>query len=126
MTEPRFPTLSNPRGEAIIEDWPIGRQRCRARFTVERDPKRGQRVARETENKARTGWNAPKRSTYSTSAAIVDGFDGKTYFLTWSAEYGMITLHEGTMKYSTSINESDPHWDEWLALVVLDRKAVTS
>ena len=73
-------TFTNPRTEAEFDDWPFGRHRCKCRFTVETG-KRGQRVARVTENKTRTGWNKPKRTTYAPRFVIVDGSDGKTYLL---------------------------------------------
>jgi len=73
-----LPALSNPRTEAIIEDWPIGRQRCRAWFAVESGP-RGERASRRTENRDRTGWNAPKLTTYALRTRIADGDDGRTY-----------------------------------------------
>jgi hypothetical protein len=93
-------TFSNPRKEAMIEDWPIGRQRCRASFMVETHPTRGERVCRVTENKSRTGWNAPKRTTYGSKCVIVDGSDGRTYILDHSGDYGMITIRDGNMKHT--------------------------
>ena len=71
-----LPVLSNPQMEVVIDDWPIGRQRCKAWFAVETGP-RGERVSRRTENKSRTGWNAPKYTTYAMRACIVDGDDGR-------------------------------------------------
>ena len=92
-------TFTNPRMFAEIEDWPIGRQRCRARFTVETHPKRGQRVSRVTENKTRTGWNKPKTVTYAARFIIVDGSDGRLYLLS-SSRYGSdsVIIWPGTLK----------------------------
>jgi hypothetical protein len=75
-----LPELGNPRTEAIIEGWPIGRQRCRAWFAVETGP-RGERASRRTENRDRTGWNAPKLTTYALRTRIADGDDGRTYIV---------------------------------------------
>ena len=83
-----MPTYSNPRTEAEFDDWPFGRQRCRCRFVVETDKRGRQRVARTTENKTRTGWNKPKRTTYAERFVIVDGDDGKTYLLSYHTDYG--------------------------------------
>ena len=92
MIEPHeLPTFSNPRTEAMIDNWPIGRQRCRCHFVVEtggKGRKGGQRVARTTENKTRTGWNKPKRTTYAQQFVIVGGDDGKTWLLSYGTTYG--------------------------------------
>ncbi len=65
--------LSNPRNSAIIEDWPTGRKRCTATFTVE--TKKGKyRVSRVTTGK-------PKKTTYNHRMCIVDGDDGRTYLI---------------------------------------------
>jgi len=82
----------------MIENWPFGRQTCRARFLVQTKPGKGERVARWTENKSRTGWNKPKTLTYSRRAMIVDGDDGKTYILRDCD--GFINVARGDMKYS--------------------------
>ncbi len=92
-----LPTLSNPRMEVVIEDWPIGRQRCKAWFAVESGP-RGERVSRRTENKSRTGWNAPKYTTYATRTRIVDGDDGRTYIIKDVGSH--ISVMRGDMKFS--------------------------
>ncbi len=116
-----IPTLSNPRRETTIDDWPIGRQRCRCRFAVEAHPKRGERVARWTENKTRTGWNNPKKTTYATRFAIVDGDDGRTYLLSFNRDWGCIVLHAGDMKHHiTTIRHDDGEteaWKMWLGLI---------
>ncbi len=91
-------TFSNPVTECIIEDWPIGRQRCRARFLVETKPKKGQRVLRWTENKTRTGWNKPKATTFSIRACIVTGSDGRTYIIRDLLSH--IDVFQGDMKYT--------------------------
>lgn len=94
-----LPTFSNPRKTAMVEDWPIGSKRCRTRFVVEVDDKRGERVARYTENKDRTGWNKPKRNTYASSFVIVDGDDGRTYLLSYSKNSSQLTVHSSDMKH---------------------------
>lgn len=76
-----IPRMSNPRSEALVPDWPIGRSRCKALFRVTADKRGLERVMRWTENKARTGWNQPRATVYGSKAAIVDGDDGRTYLL---------------------------------------------
>ena len=39
---------SNPRMQAIIENWPHGKQRVTATFAIEADSKRGERALRTT------------------------------------------------------------------------------
>jgi hypothetical protein len=41
-------TYSNPRMHAVIENWPSGHDRVTATFSIETDPKRGQRAVRVT------------------------------------------------------------------------------
>lgn len=94
---------SNPRTEALIEDWPFGKKTCKARFEVQKHPRFGQRVARYTENKTRTGWNSPKCSTYTSKVAILDGSDGRTYIGMYHDMYDHITIMQGTMKFQAEV-----------------------
>lgn len=82
---------SNPRREAIIENWPSGRKHVTARFWIEIHPKRGERACRQTTGK-------PKKLTYAPHFCIVDGDDGRTYLL-HDSNYGHITVMEGNMKF---------------------------
>lgn len=112
-----LPTMSNPRTYALIEDWPFGRQRCRAKFWVEGKPGR-ERVVRLTENKTRTGWNKPKKLTYADRYAILDGDDGKTYLLYKSRTWDFIGVMCGDMKSSAgSISERDKRFAEFQRLL---------
>ena len=77
MIEIRF---SNPQLQADFNDWPSGRARVLCRFTVQSDPKRGERVARTTTGR-HGSWCAAKHTTYSDQFRIVDGSDGRTYLL---------------------------------------------
>jgi len=109
-----LPKLSNPRTEATVEGWPVGRQRCRARFEVE-SGKRGERASRVTENRARTGWNAPKRTTYAVRTRIADGDDGRTYIIRDVGSH--IDVMCGDMKHSAgSLFPGDPGHAEVLSL----------
>src|SRR3989304_4779403 len=72
--------LSNPRREAVIDNWPFGRERCTAKFSIEVDPRCGERAVRITSDR-RGGWNSPKKLTYARHARICDGSDGKTYIV---------------------------------------------
>jgi hypothetical protein len=82
---------SNPRTTAVIENWPHGSQRVTAYFSIEADPKRGERAVRVT-----TG--APKKLTFARKMRIVDGDDGRTYIATLT-EFGHITIFKGDMKF---------------------------
>jgi hypothetical protein len=100
---------SNPRKTAIIENWPNGGHRVTAHFSIEADPKRGERAVRVT-----TG--APKKLTFARKMRIVDGDDGRTYIATLTG-YGHITIYRGDMKYQEeSIFEREPRYVELLAL----------
>lgn len=75
-------TLSNPRLDARIADYPLGGdRRGECHFWVETHPKRGQRVLRQTTGK-------PKAGTYQAAVVIVDGSDGRTYLLALTSAVG--------------------------------------
>lgn len=92
-------TYSNPRMSATIHDWPSGRHRVTAAFTIETDPKRGQRAVRTT-----TG--APKKLTFARQARIVDGDDGRIYIAELSV-YGFVTIMRGDMKFQHEVIHTD-------------------
>lgn len=101
---------SNPRMSATIENWPNGGHRVTAQFSIEVDPKRGERAVRVT-----TG--APKKLTFARKMRIVDGADGRTYIATLT-DYGHITIFKGDMKYhEESFFERDAHYAELRALL---------
>lgn len=100
---------SNPRMSATIENWPHGSRRVTAVFTIETDPKRGQRAVRTT-----TG--APKKLTFARQMRIVDGDDGRTYIAALS-NYGHVTIHRGDMKFhEETVHASDTRHPELCAL----------
>lgn len=102
--------LSNPRTEAIIEDWPHGRnRRVTATFTVENGGNRGFRVARVTTGK-------PKKTTYHLRIKIVDGDDGKIYVLGLT-EYGQIVLIPGTLKTTEYFHSDGPEYETYKAIL---------
>src|SRR4051812_44294597 len=88
-------TYSNPRLAATIENWPHGKQRVTAAFTIEQDPKRGERAVRVT-------IGAPKKLTYARKARIVDGDDGRTYIAELSF-FGHVSIMNGDMKYQKEV-----------------------
>ena len=98
-------TYSNPRMNAVIENWPSGSKRVTATFSIETHPTRGQRAIRTT-----TG--APKKLTYAKQMRIVDGDDGRTYIAELSG-YGHITIQRGDMKFhEETVFQSMPGYDE--------------
>jgi hypothetical protein len=96
---------------ATIENWPNGSKRVTAQFSIESDPKRGERAVRVT-----TG--APKKLTFARKMRIVDGDDGRTYIATLTG-YGHITIFKGDMKFHhESVFEREPRYAELRALFV--------
>lgn len=107
-------TYSNPRREAVIENWPNGSQRVTAHFLIESDPKKGERAVRVT-----TG--APKKLIFAAKMRIVDGDDGRTYIAALSPYGSHITIWKGDMKYNhESIDGHDPRFAEVLAMLQKD------
>lgn len=107
---------SNPRMSATIENWPSGQRRVTAQFSIEIDPKRGERAVRVT-----TG--APKKLTFARKMRIVDGADGRTYIAALTG-YGHITIHQSNMKFNEeSFFERDAHYAELRALLFGDAQS---
>jgi hypothetical protein len=105
----RMTTYSNPRTNAVIENWPSGSKRVTATFAIETHPKRGERATRTT-----TG--ATKALTFAKQMRIVDGDDGKTYVAALTM-YGHVTIHRGDMKYvEESVHSGDARYPALLAL----------
>lgn len=100
---------SNPRTHAVIPDWPNGRKRTTATFSIECDAKRGERAVRTTDG-------APKKLSYAAKVRIVDGDDGKTYIMELTA-YGHISIMRGDMKYQhETVFEDNPRYPELRAM----------
>lgn len=55
----------------MVSNYPYGGQRCRIRFWLECDQKRGYRFCSQTEHPKRLVWNAPKKSTYTKISACM-------------------------------------------------------
>jgi hypothetical protein len=111
-------TYSNPRLLARIDNWPMGGARDNrgtAIFTVESDPKKGERAIRRTiDSKGHNG--KPKLLTYAHKVRIVDGDDGKTYIAELT-RYGFITIMRGDCRYEEEVIHSDnPRHSQVLAL----------
>lgn len=87
----------NPRKDAVISDWPCGRLRTTATFSVEADAKRGERAVRVTVDPKTGRATEPKKLTYAMQSLIVDGDDGKTYILNLTQSF--IGVMRGDMKF---------------------------
>jgi hypothetical protein len=86
-------TYSNPRMEAVVENWPSGRNRVTAKFVIEVDTKN------RRERACRTTTGETKKLTYAHKARIVDGDDGRTYIVEMSSSGGHIRIMRGDMKF---------------------------
>ncbi len=63
---------TSPETAYLVSDYPYGRTlRCRIRYWLEYDKKKGYRFVSQTENPKDLQWNAPKRSTYMNLAACM-------------------------------------------------------
>ena len=108
-------TVSNPRREDSIEDWPLGSgRRGTATFTHEKN-NRGERISRVTPNKHGQPCK-PKRSTYADIIRLVDGTDGKTHLLSFSS--GFIQVRSCDMQHDDfSVFEGDDNFVEYRAML---------
>lgn len=109
MNEQTF-TVSNPRKEEEIKDWPLGSgRRGIAKFTHEKNNK-GERIGRQTPYKG--GMGKVKYTTYADVIRLVDGSDGRTHLLSFSS--GFIQVSSCDMKHSDfSVFEGDDNFVEY-------------
>lgn len=99
---------SNPVTDLTVNDWPYGRNRVTAIFSVE-DNNGKQRAVRVTQN-PKGGWNKPKKMTYAKQVLFVTGEDDKTYILELT-EYGFISVMQSNFKYQQeAIHDNDPRY----------------
>jgi hypothetical protein len=83
--------------------------RVTAQFSIEHDPKRGERAVRVT-----TG--APVKLTFARRMRIVDGDDGRTY-IARDHGHGMVSIFRGDMKYEhETAHEPSPRYTELMQL----------
>lgn len=95
-------TFSNPRVEAVIENYPLGgSKRGPMKFWFERHPKRGQRICRQSTGKVKT-------ATFALMGAIVDGSDGKTYVIQCNYS-GFITVYASDFMCAPVIEDKRGH-----------------
>ena len=105
----KMTTYTNPRMSATIENWPSGSKRVTAQFSIEQNPKLGERAVRTT-----TG--AAKKLTYARKVRIVDGDDGRTYIAHLTV-YRHISIAESNFKYGKeAIFPSDARYPSVRAL----------
>lgn len=106
---------SNPRMEAVIENWPIGTKRTTATFRIETKSGK-QRGTRFTIDPKTGRATATKTMTYALKARIVDGIDGKTYIVELT-EYRHISVMQSNMKFQHEVIHPDNNrYDEVLEL----------
>lgn len=72
----------------LVGDYPYGRTvRCRIRYWLEHDPKRGFRFCSQTEHPTTKVWNKPKRSTYMPMAGCMYLDENRHVHWTGLSEY---------------------------------------
>ena len=78
------PTEKNP---YIVEDYPWGFKKCKARFYVESVKKKGDRFVKQTQNPKTLLWCKPKKSTYSAViVAVIITQDGRDFIKSRSVD----------------------------------------
>lgn len=112
LTEKSNLVFTNPRLEAVIEDYPLGgNKRGRCTFRVEHNPKKGYRFVKQTFGK-------PKADTYGGKAAIVDGNDGRTYLIQFAGDFDFIKINRFDFKNAAEpAFPSDPLYATLAALI---------
>ena len=103
-------TLSNPRSEATIEDYPIGsNRRGNVHFKTEQGTRGKQK---EQERMLRTTTGKPKPSTFYSKIRVVDGDDGKTHLIAQPYGYNFVYLIPATMKTTKAFHPPSNHSTE--------------
>ena len=106
---------TNPRTELTVNDWPYGRLRTTAIFSIEQ-VKGKERAVRSTINPKTGRANKPKKTTYSLKARIVDGSDGRTYIAELT-NYGAVSIMQSNLQYQHEyISDNDSRYADLLEL----------
>jgi len=106
-----------------VDDYPYGRSRTQARFSVEKMKNGNERGVMQTKNPKTGSWNKPKKTTSGKKVKIVQ-VDGKTYIATSHGDsihlqhaagfksagyvYGEAGAEEGTRRFVANAKASDP------------------
>ena len=117
------PTMTNPRAEAFIPNWPMGgSKRGTARFYVESDAKGRQRACRTTTPDGISRWSNPKKMTYSDAMVVADGSDGRTYILdlTYSSGSPRVYVRDSAfMSFAVVWKDNKAEAEQYAALLAL-------
>lgn len=106
---------SNPQTELTVTDWPYGKQRTTATFSIE-TVKGKQRAVRTTVNPKTGRVNKPHKTTYSKLVRIVTGDDNKTYIAELT-QFLAVKIMQSNMKYQHEyISDNDARYPELLEL----------
>lgn len=62
---------NNQESAYLVSDYPYGAKRCRIRYWLESDEKKGFRFCSQTEHPTKLIWNNPKKSTYALLAGCM-------------------------------------------------------
>ena len=92
------PTEKNP---YIVEDYPWGFLKCKARFYVESVKKKGDRFVKQTQNPKTGLWCKPKKSTYSAVIVAVIITEGGRDFI----KSRSIEMNTSAEKYKKAMEE---------------------
>ena len=92
------PTEKNP---YIVEDYPWGFKKCKARFYVESVKKKGDRFVKQTQNPKTLLWCKPKKSTYSAVIlAVIITQNGRDFIKSRSVD-----MNSSAEKYKKAMEE---------------------
>ena len=92
----------------VVDDYPYGfRLRCKIRYWLEYQPKKGFRLVSQTTNPKLQGevWNKPKASTYVNGIAVM--FVDENKHVSWSSTH---FAYDDAGKISQALN----HWRDYL------------
>ena len=110
LTEEAVPQFRQFVDTHETDDYPSGRHRVKAVWTVEKKGKKS-RISRVTYHPKTGRPSKPKSTTYSLFSKIGIGVDGRAYMIQYT-EYGQLVVWPGTMKTTTYLYPKDPQYAE--------------
>lgn len=102
------------------DNWPYGRERCRCRFEIEHDKKRGQRMKRTTWNPTTGRENKPKFTRWCKYVCLAFDANDRTYILEYHSSGGICVM-QSDMKNSVEtvfdMQHSHVRYDQLIQLI---------
>ena len=105
------------------DDYPYGRHRTEARWSIERNNKGLERIVMQTKNPKTKAWNQPKKTTYADKAMIALDENDRTYYLSSNGSSINVATTAATGQSMGYAYPDDPRYEELHALLYPDQSS---